>query len=183
MGLGPQSLSWWVASDSLVGWWTLKIDWMLRSTPQFGCLGALSAAAGGFQIWEFIAVAVQTLRPPGVSFSFLIACRDQLVLAGLCNSPRGPSVNLWRVDEETMEFSEIAIMPQDLLYKLFDGYGDDKFASLKCVGLGNLIYVFNEEYHKSYPACVCEINSGTGQVQLEENPPFAQTCQSVSQSH
>ncbi|CAN1140833.1 F-box/kelch-repeat protein At3g24760 [Linum perenne] len=24
---------------------------------------------------------------------------------------------------------------------------------------GNLIYVFNEEYHKGYPACVCEISS------------------------
>lgn len=57
-----------------------------------------------------------------------------------------------------MEFSEIAIMPQDLLYGMFDSDEDDKFASLKCVGLGNLIYVFNEEYHKKYPACVCEIN-------------------------
>lgn len=57
-----------------------------------------------------------------------------------------------------MEFSEIAIMPQELLYGLFDGDEDDKFASLKCVGLGNLIYVFNEEYHRKYPACVCEIS-------------------------
>lgn len=58
-----------------------------------------------------------------------------------------------------MEFSEIAIMPQDLLCSLFEGDEEDKFASLKCVGLGNLIYVFNEEYHKNYPACVCEIIS------------------------
>lgn len=57
-----------------------------------------------------------------------------------------------------MEFSEIAIMPQELLYGLFDSDEDDKFASLKCVGLGNLIYVFNEEYHRKYPACVCEIS-------------------------
>jgi hypothetical protein len=49
-----------------------------------------------------------------------------------------------------MEFSKIAIMPQDLLYSLFDSDEDDKFASLKCVGLGDLIYVFNEEYHKRY---------------------------------
>ncbi|RXH87131.1 hypothetical protein DVH24_028631 [Malus domestica] len=63
------------------------------------------------------------------------------------------------MEETIMEFSEIAIMPQDLLYGLFDDDEEDKFASLKCVGLGNLIYVFNEEYHKKYPACVCEIGS------------------------
>lgn len=137
---------------------------------KFYVFGIYSCFISAFHLTKHFWTEVQTLRPPGVSFSFLIACRDQLVLAGLCNSPRGPSVNLWRVDEETMEFSEIAIMPQDLLYKLFDGYGDDKFASLKCVGLGNLIYVFNEEYHKSYPACVCEINSGTGKCSWRRIP-------------
>jgi hypothetical protein len=40
-----------------------------------------------------------------------------------------------------MEFKKIAIRPQDLLYSLFDSDEDDKFASLKCVGLG---------YHKRY---------------------------------
>ncbi|CAL5356448.1 unnamed protein product [Camellia sinensis] len=56
-------------------------------------------------------------------FSFLVSCQDQLVLAGLCNGPRGPAFNWWKIDEKTMEFSEIAIMPQDLLYCLFDSDG------------------------------------------------------------
>ncbi|KAB2623480.1 F-box/kelch-repeat protein [Pyrus ussuriensis x Pyrus communis] len=97
--------------------------------------------------------------PAGVVFSFLISSTNHLILTGICNGLLGPSFNLWKVEETTMEFSEIAIMPQDLLYGLFDDDEEDKFASLKCVGLGNLIYVFNEEYHKKYPACVCEIVS------------------------
>ena len=61
-----------------------------------------------------------------------------------------------------MGFSQIAVMPHDLLCSLFDGDEDDKFASLKCVGLGDLIYVFNEDYHRMYPACVCEIDGESG---------------------
>ena len=72
-------------------------------------------------------------------------------------------MTLWRFDEKTMEFSEFAIMPRDLLYSLFDSDVDDKFASLKCVGLADLIYAFNEDYHKRYPTCVCEITTTTTQ--------------------
>ncbi|GMH02526.1 hypothetical protein Nepgr_004365 [Nepenthes gracilis] len=126
---------------------------------KFYVFGIYSCLVSAFDLDRRCWSDVQTLRPPGVVSSFLIACQDQLVLAGLCNSPpRGPSVILWRVDERTIEFSEIAVMPQDLLYCLFDYEEDDRFASLKCVGLGNLIYVFNEEHHKCYPACVCEIS-------------------------
>ncbi|GAB4841309.1 hypothetical protein Ancab_022035 [Ancistrocladus abbreviatus] len=113
---------------------------------------------------------VQTLRPPGVVSSFLITSQDQLVLAGLCYSPHGPSVILWKINERTMEFSEIAVMPQDLLYSLFDSEEDDRFASLKCVGLENLIYVFNEVHHKCYPACVCEISNESGRCTWRRVP-------------
>eukprot|EP00262_Sarcandra_glabra_P007458 TRINITY_DN20282_c0_g1_i1.p1 TRINITY_DN20282_c0_g1~~TRINITY_DN20282_c0_g1_i1.p1 ORF type:complete len:396 (+),score=28.73 TRINITY_DN20282_c0_g1_i1:120-1307(+) len=124
---------------------------------KFYVFGIYTCFVSSFDLNDRVWSGVQTLRPPGILFSFLLACRDQLVLAGLCNTHRGPSFNLWRVDDRTMEFSEIAIMPQDLLYCLFDSDEDDKFASLKCVGLGNLVYVFNEEHHRMYPACVCEI--------------------------
>lgn len=85
------------------------------------------------------------------------------MLAGVCNFPHGSSsFVLWKVDERTMWFTQIDVMPHDLLCSLFDGDEDDKFASLKCVGLGDLIYVFNEDYHRMYPACVCEIDGESG---------------------
>ncbi|GMY06121.1 F-box/kelch-repeat protein At3g24760 [Fagus crenata] len=128
---------------------------------RFYVFGIYSCFISSFDLEKKVWSEVQTLRPPGVIFSFLISCGDRLVLAGICNSPLqgGASFNLWSIDEKTMEFSEIAIMPQDLLYSMFDNDEDDKFASLKCVGLGDLIYVFNEEYHKRYPACVCDITT------------------------
>lgn len=137
---------------------------------RFYVFGIYSCFVSSFDLRKHVWSEVQTLRPPGVVFSFLIACQDQLVLAGICNAPVGPSFNLWKIDEETMEFSEIAIMPQELLYSLFDSDEDDKFASLKCVGMGNLIYVFNEEYHKKYPACVCEISSESGKCNWRRVP-------------
>jgi hypothetical protein len=139
---------------------------------KFYVLGIYSCFISSFDLEKRVWTSVQTLRPPGVIFSFLISCQDRLVLAGICNSSHGPSFNLWRIDERTMEFSEIAIMPQDLLYSLFDSDEDDKFASLKCVGLGDLIYVFNEEYHKGYPACVCEISSESGKCKWRKLPPL-----------
>ncbi|XP_058101330.1 F-box/kelch-repeat protein At3g24760 isoform X2 [Magnolia sinica] len=137
---------------------------------KFFVFGIYSCFVSSFDLNRRLWSGVQTLRPPGVSFSFLIACRDQLVLAGLCNTPSGQSFNLWRVDDRTMEFSEIDIMPQELLYCLFDSDEDDKFASLKCVGLGDLIYVFNEEPHKKYPACVCEINGQDSRCKWKKVP-------------
>ncbi|XP_062022917.1 F-box/kelch-repeat protein At3g24760 [Rosa rugosa] len=139
---------------------------------RFYVFGIYSCFISSFDLHTNAWSQVQTLRPPGVVFSFLIGCRDRLVLAGICNGPLGSSFNLWRIEEATMEFSEIAIMPQDLLCSLFEGDEEDKFASLKCVGLGNLVYVFNEEYHKKYPACVCEISSETGQCSWRRVPPL-----------
>ncbi|KAL9671107.1 hypothetical protein QQ045_008673 [Rhodiola kirilowii] len=126
---------------------------------KFYVFGINSFSVSSFDMNKHCWSDVQTLRPPGVMFSFLMTVGDSLVLAGLCNSPqRGPSFVLWNVDENSLEFSEVAIMPHELLYGLFENDEDEKFASLKCVGLGNLIYVFNEEYHRNYPACVCEFD-------------------------
>lgn len=97
-----------------------------------------------------------------MSCSLHFTCWNKLVLVWLYNLPCGSLANLWRFDEETKEFSAISIMLQDLLYRLFDGYGNDGLASSKCMELRNSAYVFKEEYHKSYPAYVCEINNGTG---------------------
>lgn len=137
---------------------------------KFYVFGIYSCFVSSFDLNQHVWSEVQTLRPPGVVFSFLIACREQLVLAGICNLPNGSCFNLWKVDEKTMEFSEIAVMPYDLLYSLFDGDEDDKFASLKCVGLGDLIYVFNEDYHRVYPACVCEIHGESGKCSWRRVP-------------
>ena len=137
---------------------------------RFYVFGIYSCFVSSFDLNERVWSEVQTLRPPGIAFSFLIACRKQLVLAGICNTHHEPSFNLWKVDEKMMEFSEIAIMPHDLLNSLCDSDEDDKFASLKCVGLGDLIYVFNEEYHRIYPTCVCEIDSESGECSWRRLP-------------
>ncbi|KAJ4850990.1 hypothetical protein Tsubulata_033386 [Turnera subulata] len=160
---------------------------------RFFVFGIYSFFVSSFDLGTRVWSQVQTLRPPGVLFAFLIACQELLVLAGMCNGPRGPSFTIWRVDEKSMEFSEITIMPQDLLYGLVDYEEDDKFASLKCVGTGSLLYVFNEEYHKKYPACVCEIGKGgdSSKCSWRRVPPLASTvnkfhkvisfCSTVSQ--
>ncbi|CAL0332717.1 unnamed protein product [Lupinus luteus] len=124
--------------------------------------GIYTCFVSSFDLEKHVWSDVQTIRPHGVVFSFLVSCRRQLVLARICNLAHGSYFNLWKVDERTMEFIEIEAMPRDLLYDLFDADEDDKFASLKCVGLGDLIYVFNEDYHRVYPACVCEIDGESG---------------------
>nr|GMD20140.1 F-box/kelch-repeat protein At3g24760 [Ipomoea batatas] len=129
---------------------------------KFFVLGINSSFISSFNLKTRQWSGVQTLRPPGAQSGFLISSNDRLILAGLCNSGAALSFNLWKIDdEETMEFSEMAIMPAELLRLLIHGDEDDNRASagfsLKCVGLGSLIYVFNEEHHRNYPACVCEI--------------------------
>ncbi|GLT28196.1 hypothetical protein SLA2020_031460 [Shorea laevis] len=131
-----------------------------------------SCFISSFDLQKHVWSEVQTLRPPGVTFSFLIACKDMLVLAGMCTTPYGPSLKLWKIDEGAMEFIEVAIMPHNLLYSLVDNVEEDKFVSLKCVGLGNLIYVFNEEYYNKYPACVCEISGENGMSSWRRIPPL-----------
>ncbi|KAL4352513.1 hypothetical protein GQ457_06G028390 [Hibiscus cannabinus] len=137
---------------------------------KFYVFGIYSCFVCSFDLLNHVWSDVQTLRPPGVIFSFLISCNDMLVLAGMCNAPRGPSFNLWKIDETTLEFSEISIMPQNLLYSLADSEEDEKFASLKCVGMGNFIYIFNEEYHQKYPSCLCEISGENGKCNWRRMP-------------
>ncbi|KAL1830387.1 hypothetical protein ACET3Z_000038 [Daucus carota] len=127
---------------------------------KFYVYGIYSGFVSTFDLDTHVWSEVQTLRPPGVLFAFLISCNELLVLAGLCNDHRGVGFNLWSIDDKTMEFSELAIMPGELLACLFDGHQEDyNFASLKCVGLDDLVYVFNEERHMNYTACVCEISN------------------------
>ncbi|KAJ4802629.1 F-box/kelch-repeat protein family [Rhynchospora pubera] len=110
---------------------------------------------------------VGTLRPPGTVFAFLIAgLGDSLLLAGLCSGEQDggsggaqPCFAIWAVDPLMRgQPRRIAVMPRDMLTGLF-GIDDDenRFASLRCVGSDGLVYVFNEDHHKGYPACVCEI--------------------------
>ncbi|OIW07573.1 hypothetical protein TanjilG_08460 [Lupinus angustifolius] len=137
---------------------------------KFYVFGIYSCFVSSFDLEKHVWSDVHTLRPHGVVFSFLVSCRKQLVLAGICNLRNGSCFNLWKIDDRTMEFNEIGTMPHDLLYDLFDGDEDDKFASLKCVGLGDLIYVFNEDYHRVYPACVCEIDDESGKCSWRKVP-------------
>nr|GEW25548.1 hypothetical protein [Tanacetum cinerariifolium] len=137
---------------------------------RFYVFGIYSGFVSSFDLEKRVWSDVQTLRPPGVVMSCLISCGRELMLAGLCNDVRGHRFNLWRVDELTMEFSVVAIMPSGLLNCLFDSDGDDQFASLKCVGYGNFIFVFNEEHRRNYPACVCEIRPESGEYRWRRVP-------------
>lgn len=137
---------------------------------RFYVFGIYSGFVSSFDLEKRVWSDVRTLRPPGVVMSCLISCGHELMLAGLCNDVRGHSFKLWRVDELTMEFSVVAIMPSDLLNCLFDSDGDDQFASLKCVGYGNFIFVFNEEHRRNYPACVCEIRPESGECRWRRVP-------------
>ncbi|KAL5996577.1 hypothetical protein ACLOJK_007496 [Asimina triloba] len=125
----------------------------------FFVIGIYSGFVSSFDLSRRMWNRVRALRPPGVVFSFLIACRSQLVLAAVCNSGQVPSLDLWSVDERTMELRrKVSTMPRELLWELFDSDEEEKLASLKCVGVGDLVYVFNEEPHKKYPTCVCEMD-------------------------
>ncbi|KAD0351779.1 hypothetical protein R6Q59_026933 [Mikania micrantha] len=144
---------------------------------KFYVLGIHSCFISSFDLKNRVWSEVQTLRPPGVIISFLVSCRNQLMLAGICNGRRGPTFNLWRIDELMMEFSEVAIMPSDLLDCLFNDYDgddddevDDQFASLRCVGFGDFVFVFNEEHSRNYPACVCEIGTNSGECRWRRVP-------------
>ncbi|KAJ0963654.1 hypothetical protein J5N97_028776 [Dioscorea zingiberensis] len=105
---------------------------------------------------------VRLLRPPGLLFSFLFpAPSSALLLAGLATIPDGPpSLFIWSVDPTSLSFERIGAMPPDMLSRLFDGGADDdsRFASLKCVGLDGLVYVFNEDHSKAYPAASCQVD-------------------------
>ncbi|CAL9105054.1 unnamed protein product [Musa acuminata var. zebrina] len=144
----------------------------------FFVFGIYSCSIAAFDLSSRAWTGVRVLRPPGVLFSFLLACGDRLILAGLCNTPVGPPCfALWAVDHCSMDFAEIGVMPRDLLSCLFDTDDDDnKFASLKCVGLDGLVYVFNEDHHKAYPACVCEISDGSAAKRADSTSGLNLSC-------
>ncbi|XP_076906291.1 F-box/kelch-repeat protein At3g24760-like [Bidens hawaiensis] len=129
---------------------------------KFYVFGIYSCFISSFDLNNRAWSEVQTLRPPGIIIAFLISCQNQLMLAGICNGVCGPSFNIWRIDDTTLEFSEVAIMPSELLNWLFDSDEDDRFASLKCVGFGDFVFVFNEEHRRNYPACSCEVKLDSG---------------------
>ncbi|CAN8270552.1 unnamed protein product [Cochlearia groenlandica] len=149
---------------------------------KFYVFGNDSCFISSFCLDTYTWSSVQTLRPPGLCFAFLNSCDGMLVLGGLCGggSHGGFSFILWKIEQGSMEFSEIAVMPGDLLSGLVVGSssGDDdeeeEFRTLKCVGSGKLVYVFNEDCHKSYPACVCEIDGETRRCRWRKVPhlPF-----------
>ncbi|XP_073011381.1 F-box/kelch-repeat protein At3g24760 [Typha latifolia] len=133
---------------------------LLPKRRLFFVLGIYSCYVSAFDLGRRAWTRVHTLRPPGVLFAFLVACGgDRLVLAGLCNAADGlPCFSIWSVDHATLTYTEIGVMPKELLGCLFESEDDDnRFASLKCVGLDGLVYIFNEDHHKAYPACVCEV--------------------------
>ncbi|XP_073015960.1 F-box/kelch-repeat protein At3g24760-like [Primulina eburnea] len=106
----------------------------------------------------------KTLRPPGTLISSLISIQNRLVLAGLCSTYNGGlEFIIWNIDERTLEFSEVAIMPRDLLSRLIDHESAQTLRNLKCAGLGRFVYVFIEEFSGNFPVCVCEMSdSGNG---------------------
>ncbi|KAK9057422.1 hypothetical protein SSX86_022257 [Deinandra increscens subsp. villosa] len=140
---------------------------------KFYVFGIHSCFISSFDLNTRVWSEVQTLRPPGVIISFLISCRNRLMLGGACNSARGPSFKLWTIDEstpESFEICEVAVMPRELLDCLVDGEEDEKFASVKCVGFGDFVFVFNEEHRRNYPACVCEIRADSGECRWMRVP-------------
>ncbi|CAK9309778.1 unnamed protein product [Citrullus colocynthis] len=125
---------------------------------KFYVLGIYSFFVSCFDLHHYVWSEVQTLRPPGIVFSFLISCSNRLVLAGICYSPSGTSFVVWKIEVETIEFSEISIMPSDLLHSLVEGDEEDGFG--------------NEENQRKYPVCVCEINGENGKCRWKRVPPL-----------
>lgn len=99
------------------------------------------------------------LRPQGTVYAFLVACRDSLVLAGLCRARNRPCFKLWTVDLCTLKCTELCQMPDDL-FALFDEDDDEKDPLLSCVGDGDFIYLYSDSWHKDYLACLCDLSGG-----------------------
>ncbi|KAJ6802615.1 hornerin-like [Iris pallida] len=137
---------------------------VLRSRRLLVVLGTYSGLLSAFDVARREWAPVRALRPAGVLLSSLVACGEKLVLTGLCSAPPGAGggdveeegcvFRLWEVDYESLSISEIAVMPRELMSLVFE---ESEFASLRCVGAEGLVYVFNEDHHRGYTACVCEI--------------------------
>lgn len=137
---------------------------------KFYVYGIYSCCISSFDLNTRVWCDVRTLRPHNVLTSFLLCIHNQLMLAGVCSDRCGPSFKLWSVDELRMDFRVVAVMPRDLLDFLFESDEDDKFASLKCVGFGGFVFVFNEEHGRNYPACICEIRADSGECRWRKVP-------------
>lgn len=121
----------------------------------------------------------KTLRPPGTLVSSLISVQNRLILAGLCTTYNdGLEFNLWNIDDVTLEFREIAIMPQDLLSCLIDHESGQKFSSLKSAGSDRFLYIFNEELSGDFPVCICEM-SNSGNCSWRRTPGFPESVTSL----
>ncbi|XP_039129081.1 F-box/kelch-repeat protein At3g24760-like [Dioscorea cayenensis subsp. rotundata] len=148
----------------------------LVSGRHFFVHGIYSSLISSFDLHLRSWSPVRLLRPPGVLFSFLLPSRSStLLLAALATNPdASPSLFIWSVDSTSLAFDRIGAMPPEMLSQLFDGGADDdsRFASLKCVGLDGLVYVFNEDHSKAYPAAYCQVDGSTCTWRLVPSLPF-----------
>lgn len=101
---------------------------------------------------------VESLRVPDLEFIFIIAADEGLYAIGVCCGQIGAYLKLFKVDEVTMACKEVSEMPHDL-FSQFEN--EQKEASLRCVGSGNLIYVYSELNYKGYPVCMCDLSEAS----------------------
>ncbi|KAL0383705.1 UNVERIFIED_CONTAM: F-box/kelch-repeat protein [Sesamum calycinum] len=128
-------------------WQMYKAVWLWRFTILTVIPGNSVPSARNFQAWKLVqAVMLISVQRKTLRSKYLFSINGDLEL------------NLWRIDEKTLEFSEIGIMPPDLLSMLIDSNENLKFTSLKCMGSRNFIYVFKEERPWDCPVCVCEMS-------------------------
>ncbi|KAJ7294365.1 hypothetical protein O6H91_Y262700 [Diphasiastrum complanatum] len=100
---------------------------------------------------------VHVLRPLGVRYSYLVSCAGNLLLAGTCSIQNRGTFALWKVDEVTLDCSEIGQMPEDL-YSVFESEEEDKTVNLKCVAAGEMLYVFSLAKHNGYAVVSCQVS-------------------------
>ncbi|XP_051118882.1 F-box/kelch-repeat protein At3g24760 [Andrographis paniculata] len=86
--------------------------------------------------------AVRTVKPAGAVMTRLISGdQDRLILAGLCCLNGAMEFNLWRIDEESLEYREIAAMPEEsvseLLIRKDSIWGEER---LRFAGGRNVVY-------------------------------------------
>ncbi|PIN25639.1 hypothetical protein CDL12_01616 [Handroanthus impetiginosus] len=177
----PHHDSWELISPHVPG--TFKRSDILLSSAlfkgKFYIRGIYSGFISSFDMEKHLWTDIQTLRPPGTLFSYLISCQGQLVLAGLCSVNCNLEFKLWKIDEKTLDFSEIGVMPGDMLSSFIGKKGiKEKLACLKCIGLGDIVYVFNEESRWSKGVCVCEIYD-SGKYRWTRIPDLPQPVKNV----
>lgn len=111
-------------------------------------------------------------RPPsklqaGDARCFLISSTNKgLYALGLCAVDEAEEcVKLFKVEDATMKCKEVSKMPHHLWSLLADQFEQHThsvlaFSYFRCVGGGNLIYVYNGSYFSKIQVCVCDINAG-----------------------